>query len=103
MIVVSKISVKLILKKENYFKKQLCKLPIHQKINRFDLGDLVWEFDTVSLHPSATWDEKLIYPKTEPVYVFTEVMNKELVEKFSSQTFTNGSAILKVKFRKPKK
>ena len=40
-------------------------------------------------------DEKSIYPRIETGYAFTPNMNDELVEKFNSQTFTQGSAILK--------
>ena len=42
-------------------------------------------------------DEKSIYPRIESGYAFTSDMNDELVEKFNYQTFTQGSAILKIK------
>ena len=48
------------------------------------------------------WDQKLIYPKIETVYAFEKHMNDELVEKINSQTFTQGSAILKIKYYNPK-
>ena len=44
------------------------------------------------------WDKSSIYPKIETVYAFTPDMNDELVEKFNNQTFTQGSAILKIKY-----
>ena len=36
-------------------------------------------------------------------YAFTEDISKELVEKFINQTFTQRTAILKIKFCNPKK
>ena len=48
------------------------------------------------------WDEKSIYPRIETGYVFTEDMKNGLVEKFNTQTFNKGSAILKIKYRNPK-
>ena len=49
------------------------------------------------------WDEKSIYPKIETGFAFTEHMNDELVIKFNKQTFTQGSAILKILYYNPKK
>ena len=43
------------------------------------------------------WDQKSIYPKIETGFAFEKHMNDELVEKFNHQTFTQGSAILKIK------
>ena len=48
------------------------------------------------------WDEKSIYPRIETGYAYTRDMNNELVEKFNNQTFTQGSAILKIKYYNPK-
>ena len=48
------------------------------------------------------WDPKSIYPKIETGYAFEKHMNNELVEKFYNQTFTQGSAILKIKYYNPK-
>ena len=45
---------------------------------------------------------KSIYPKIETRYAFTKAMNDDLVEKFNNQTFTQGSAILKIKYYNPK-
>ena len=59
---------------------------------------LLWNYDANSLYPSAMWDEKLIYPRIETGYAYTRDMNDELVEKFNNRTFTQGSAILKIKY-----
>ena len=48
------------------------------------------------------WDEKSIYLRIETGYAFTRDMNDELVEKFNNQTFTRGSAILKIKYYNPR-
>ena len=47
-------------------------------------------------------DPKSIYPRIETGYAHTPDMNDELVEKFNNETFTQGSAILKIKFYNPK-
>ena len=47
-------------------------------------------------------DEKSKFPRVETGYVFTTDMNHDLVEKFSNQSFTQGIAILKVKYYNPK-
>ena len=48
------------------------------------------------------WDEKSIYPTIGTGYAYTKNMNDELVEKFNSGKFNQGSAILKIKFYIPK-
>ena len=63
---------------------------------------LLWDFDAVSLYPSAMWDENSIYPKIESGYSFTNDMNDDLVQKFNNQTFNQGSAILKIKYYNPR-
>ena len=63
----------------------------------------LWDFDAVGLYPSALWDEKSIYPRNETGYAFTRDMNNEFVEKFNNQSFTQGSAILKIKYYNPNK
>ena len=82
--------------------KKLGELPIQQLLQRLCLVDLMWDYDCVSLYPSAMWDENSIYPRIETGYAFTKDMNGELVEKFNNQTFTQGSAILKIKYYNPK-
>ena len=87
---------------EKYINEKLSELPVHQLIKHLNLIELLWEFDSVSLYPSATWDKISIYPKIETGYAFTPDMNDELVETFNTQTFTQGSAILKIKYYNPK-
>ena len=49
------------------------------------------------------WDEKSIFPRNESGYSFTGEMNDELVKKFNTGDFTQGSAIIKIKIYNPKK
>ena len=88
--------------KEKYIIKKLGELRLHKLLKRIELVHLLWDFDAVSLYPSAMWDEKSIYPRIETGYAFTTDMNNELVEKFNIQTFTQGSAILKIKYYNPR-
>ena len=48
------------------------------------------------------WDENCIYPRIETGYAHTKDMNKKLVKKFNTQTFNQGSAILKIEYYNPK-
>ena len=82
--------------KEKFINENLSKLPIHQLIKRIKLDELIWDFDAVSLYPSAMWDENSIYPRIETGYGFTEDMKDEFVNKFNNQSFNQGSAILKI-------
>ena len=88
--------------KEKYINEKLSNLRLHKIIKRIELINLLWDFDAVSLYPSAMWDKKSIYPRIETGYAFTRDMNDELIEKFINQTFTQGSAILKIKCYNPK-
>ena len=88
--------------KEEYINKKLNELRLHKIIKRIELIHLLWDFDAVSLYPSAMWDENSIYPRIETGYAFTRDMNNELVEKLNNQTFTQGSAILKINFYNPR-
>ena len=63
---------------------------------------MVGVFVAVSLYPSALWDENSIHPRIETGYDFTKNMNEELVEKFNSANYNQGSAILKTEFYNPK-
>ena len=83
--------------KEKYINEKLSKLPIHQLIKQIKLDELLWDFDAVSFYPSAMWDQNNIYPRIETGYAYTKVMNDEFVEKFNDQTFTQGSAVIKIK------
>ena len=80
--------------KENYINEKLGHPPIHQLIKQTKLDELLWNFDAVSLYPSAMSDENSIYPKTESRYAYTTDMNEEFVENFNTGNFTQGSAIL---------
>ena len=88
--------------KEKFINEKLSNLRLHKIIKRIELIHLLWDFDAVSLYPSAMWDEKSIYPRMETGYAFTTDMNDELVGKFNNQTFTQGSAILKIKYYNPR-
>ena len=87
---------------KEYINKNLGELPIHQLLQQLNLDDLIWGYVCVCLYPSAIWDKNSIYPRIETGYVFKTDMNDELVEKLSNQTFTQGSAISKVKYYNPK-
>ena len=88
--------------KEQYINKKLGDLPLHKLIQKTELTHLLWDFDAVSLYPLALWDEKSIYSRIETGYAYTRDMNNELVEKFNNQIFTQGPAILKIKYYSPK-
>ena len=82
--------------REKFINENLSKLPIHQLIKQIKLDELFWDFDAVSLYPSAMWDESSIYLRIETGYGFTEDMKDELVNKVNNQSFNLGSAILKI-------
>ena len=88
--------------KEKDINEKIGNLRIHKLLRQIELVHLLWDFDAVSLYPSAMWDEKSIYPRIETGYAYTPDMNNEIVEKFNNQTFTQGSAILKIKYFNPK-
>ena len=88
--------------KEKYINEKLSNLRLHKIVKRIELIHLLWDFDAVSLYPSAMWDEKSIYPRIETGYAFTRDMKDELVENFNTGNFTQGSAILKIKYYNPK-
>ena len=85
-----------------YINEKIGEFPIHKLLQEIGLNDLLWDFDAVSLYPSAMSDEKSIYRRIETGYAFTTNMNDELVEKLNTQTFTQGSAIIKTKHYNPK-
>ena len=88
--------------KVKYINENLSELPIHQLISRLKIIELFWDFDCVSLYPSAMSDKKSFYPKIETGYAFARDMNNEVVENFDNETFTKGSAILKNNYYNPK-
>ena len=87
--------------KENYINKKICGLRLHKLLKQIELIHLLWDFDAVS-YPSAMWDENSIYPRTETGYAYTRDMNDELVEKFNTGNFSQGSAIFEIKYYNPK-
>ena len=88
--------------KEKYIKEKLGELRLHKLLKQIELIHLLWDFDAVSLYPSAMWDEKSIYPRIETGYAYTPDMNDELVNKFNTGNFNQGSAILRIKYYNPK-
>ena len=51
--------------KEKCINEKINKLPMHQIKKQVKLNELLWDFDAVSLYPSAMWDEKSIYLRIE--------------------------------------
>ena len=51
--------------------KRLGELPVHKLLQQLSLIDLLWDFDAVSLYPSAMSDPQSIYPRIETGYAFT--------------------------------
>ena len=88
--------------KEKNIKENLSQLPIHQSGKQRKKDELLWDYDAVSLYPSAIWDENNIYPRIETCYAYTTDMNSELVQNFNTDVFTRGSAILNIKYFNPK-
>ena len=88
--------------REKYINEKLSNLRLQKLIKRIELIHLLWDFDAVSLYPSAMWDPKSIYPKIETGYAYTNDMNNDLVEKFNNGKFNQGSAFLKIKYYNPK-
>ena len=86
----------------NYIYKKLGEIPIDELLQELSLNDSLWDFDAKCLYPSSMSDPKSKYPKIETGYAYTKDMNGELVNKFTSGNFTQGSAILKIKYYNPK-
>ena len=76
--------------KEKYINEKISNLRLHKIIKRIELIHVMWDFDAVSLYPSAMWDPKSLYPKIETGYAFEKHMNNELVEKFNNQILLKG-------------
>ena len=62
--------------KEKYINEKLGNLRIHELLKQIELVHLLWDFDAVSLYPSAMWDEKSIHPRIETGYAYTPDMNR---------------------------
>ena len=88
--------------KEKHINEKLGNLRIHKLLKQIELVHLLWDFDAVSLYPSAMWCEKSIYPRIETGYAFTRNINDELVNKFNTGKINQRSAILKIKYYNPK-
>ena len=87
-----------------HINKKLNKLPIHKKLQKLNIFDLMMNFDSTSLYPSAMWIAKSVYPKTESGFSFKPYMNDDYVKAFSNQTFNqdgNESVILKIRYYIP--
>ena len=54
--------------KEKYINEKLSNLRLHKLIKRVELIPLLWDFDVVSLYPSAVCDENNVYPRIETGY-----------------------------------
>ena len=88
-----------------HINKELNKLPIHKKLQKVNLNDVMMDFDATSLYPSAMWDENSVYPKIESGFAFKPHMNNVYVEAFNNQTFNQDgdeSAILRIKYYNPR-
>ena len=87
-----------------HINKELNKLPIHKKLQKLNLNDVMMDFDATSLYPSAMWDENSVYPKIETGFTFKPHMNIVYVEAFNNQTFNQDgdeSAMLRIKYYNP--
>ena len=80
--------------KENYIIENLSQLPIHQLLKLLKLDELLWDFDAVSLYPSAMLDYKSIYLRIDTGYAYTEDIHDGLVKKVNTDNFTKGNALL---------
>ena len=47
----------------DYINKKLGEYTIHKLLQELSLNDLLWEFDAVTLYPSAMSDPKSVYPR----------------------------------------
>ena len=81
----------------NYINKNIGEFLIHKPIQELSLNDLLWDYDAVSVYPSAVRYPESNYPRKKTGYLYTKDMNDELVGSFNNQTFTKGSAFLKNK------
>ena len=73
--------------KEKYINEKISNFRLHKLIQQIKLIELLWDFDAVSLYPSAMWDKNSVYPKIQTGYAFTTDMNEEFVEKFNTRNF----------------
>ena len=71
-------------KKKKFVNEKLSQLPIHHLIKQIKSDELLWDFDAVSLYPSAMWDENSFYPRIETGYAYTRDTNDELIQQFNT-------------------
>ena len=71
----------LMMKKRRKVYNQLIKLPILTKLRKPELADVLLDFGTTSLYPSARWDEKPNHLKIETGYASTPDMKDEIAKK----------------------
>ena len=69
-----------------HINKEFNKLPIHKKLQKLNLSDVLMDFDATNFYPSAMWDENSVFPKIETGFAFKPHMNNVYVETFSNQT-----------------
>ena len=62
-------------KRNKYINAKLSKLSIHEKLRELNLDDVMMNIDSTSLHPSAMYDEKSVFPETENEFDFKPYMN----------------------------
>ena len=87
-----------------HINKELNKLPIHKKLQKPNLNDVMMDFNATSPYPSAMWDEDSVYPKVETGLAFKPDKNDVYVEAFNVKIFNqngNESAILTIKYYNP--
>ena len=70
-----------------HINKELNKLPIHKKLQKLKVNDVMMDFDATSLYPSAMWDENSVYTKIESGFAFKPHTNKTYIDAFNNQTF----------------
>ena len=88
-----------------HINKELNKLPIHKKLQKLNVNDVMMDFDATSLYPSAMWDENSVYLKLKTGFVSKPHKNNVYVEAFNNQTFNQDgdeSAILRIKYYNPR-
>ena len=88
-----------------HINKELNKLPIHKKLQKLNLNDVMMDFDATSFYPSNMWNETSVYRKIETGFGFKPHMKNVYVEAFNNQIFNQDgdeSAILRIKYYNPR-
>ena len=88
--------------KEKFIYKKIGDFRLHRLLKQTELIHLLWGFDAVSLYLSSMWDKNNICPRIETGYAYTRDMDDELVEKFNTGNFNQGSAILSIIYCNPR-